>query len=765
MEEELIKEQKVLAEKAEELYKEGKRLLAEKDFDKAYDCFRKSYKMYPRNYTVCFKLFVQSIRDMKYDEAFEYFETLFATSNPYSKMDNNFYLYLLNVITEVPDRYKEYVKRLTIDDIKVSIHDSRYQDASMQNKIRISAMQGKLSYAIYLLNQLSNRGDVYSTQLLITKTLLRQAIDVERKNKDTLMELIKNKRYKEIVEFLENKKEKQNLNANDKYILRITEQIIEIQYTNKVPEKTICMSECINEAIEAHDYDLALSICKGYDYKYNINDEDNMVYLLLMDICDLTSKMTLNEEQIEIVDTKEEVSKEEMSRKEEDTSLENIIGYLVNNDLDNMFSRLSVYLSSINKEKYEFLITSLIKISLIEKDMAFTKPILSLIDISKDTYNFDITKYIQQFYITLAQNKLDEAKIYLSIIERLHDLVDTKISINDLLQALKNAEGKQDDKTDMTDSSIDEVSMETELKEVMSTETIGQENTLPKRDSTIEFIERNHKLLVENHGIIILKPMNEERRRVIYNIVNKYPDMTSFSIGAEPNKQLVLRYRKISNECVDIKKLIEDSKLYYRNGNYKKCIETNLQILQTNSPSAITYSRIGMSYLKLGNIDEAITYLTVATYVSVAQGGNLDYTDFVNVLKNKISKADKKPYFKMSMSDFKDDLQENYGIKNLDQITAYIFENDLDIETVCSEFGVPIEQIDVIKLIFAKKYYSQGNYEMGDTFVKSVERSKDKTPFVLKLFNEVRTNKRFYINRVVDDTKPLKLTLKPDSNS
>ena len=29
MEEELIKEQKVLAEKAEELYKEGKRLLAE----------------------------------------------------------------------------------------------------------------------------------------------------------------------------------------------------------------------------------------------------------------------------------------------------------------------------------------------------------------------------------------------------------------------------------------------------------------------------------------------------------------------------------------------------------------------------------------------------------------------------------------------------------------------------------------------------------------------------------------------------------------
>lgn len=759
MKEELIKKQKVLAESAEELYKEGKRLLAEKDFDKAYDYFRKSYKMCPRNYTVCFKLFVQSIRDMNYDEAFNYYEKLCFTNSPYNKNDNNFYLYLLSIITEVPDKYKEYVKRLTIDDIKVSIHDSRYQDASMQNKIRISAMQGKLSYAISLLNQLSNRGDVYSTQLLITKTLLRQAADVERKNKDTLMELIKSKRYKEIVDFLENKKEKQNLNANDKYILRITEQIIEIQYTNKVPEQTICTSECINEAIEAHNYDLALSICKSYDYKYNINDEDNMVYLLLVDICDLISKMTLNEEQLEIVDTKEEVSKEEVSRKEEDTPLENIIGYLVNNDLDNMFSRLSIYLSSINKEKYEFLIVSLIKISLIEKDMAFTKPILTLIDISKDTYNFDITKYIQQFYITLAQNKLDEAKIYLSIIEISQDLVDIKISIDDLLQALKNVEVKQEDKTDMIDYRIDEVSMETEPKVVMSTETIGQENTLSKRDSTIEFIERNHKLLVENQGIIILKPMNKERRRVIHNIVNKYSDMTSFSIGTEPNKQLVLRYRKASNECVDIKKLIEDSRLYYRNGNYKKCIETNLQILQTNNPRAITYSRIGMSYLKLGNIDEAITYLTVATYISVAQGSNLDYTDLINTLKNKISKANKKPYFKMNEDSFKNDLQENYGIENLEQITACIFETNLDIETVCNEFEVPVEQIDIIKLIFAKKYYSQGNYEMGDIFVRTVEKSKNKTPFILRLLDEVRTNKRFYINRVVDTSKPLKLTL------
>ena len=53
MNEELIKKQKMIAERAEELYTEGKKLIAQKEFDKAYEYFRESYKMYPRNYTVC----------------------------------------------------------------------------------------------------------------------------------------------------------------------------------------------------------------------------------------------------------------------------------------------------------------------------------------------------------------------------------------------------------------------------------------------------------------------------------------------------------------------------------------------------------------------------------------------------------------------------------------------------------------------------------------------------------------------------------------
>ena len=751
MEEELMKEQRLRAQKSEELYIEGTRLLREKNFDKAYEAFRESYRIYPRNFNACFKLFVGSIYNMDYDEAFKYFETLYLTNNSYYQNDNNFYLFLLSIITDIPDKYREHVKNLTLDEVKVNSHDARYQNSSVQNEIRLAAMKEKFDYAIYLLRA-NSKGNALAIQSLITKMLLRQASDAKKASRAALMELISGKKYKEIIDFLESKKSKRKLAVMDIYILDIVNQVVEILDTNKVPEQDFFETYSIKEAINAHNYDLALKLAKEHSAKYNISEQNDLLCALLNDVCELVKRVSSNDKEADI--------EEEPVKKEEEPALMDIIGYFIKNDLDNVFSSLTKYLKAINKEKYEFLIVSLTKISLIEKDSAFTKPLLTLIDISKDTYKLNIMDYIQQFYITLAQNKFEEAKIYLNIITRLKDLVGTNVLVDDLLQALKNAEGKQESRISVVELLPDPVPIKVEQEETVPTEMVEQSKPLQKRDSTIEFIEREHKLLVENQGIIILKPMNSERRKLIHNIVSQYPDMVSFSIGAEPNKQMVLRYRKASNEYIDIKKLVEDSKLYYRSGNYKKCIETNLQILQTNNPSAITYSRMGMSYLKLGNIEEAITYLTVATHISTVQGGKLDYSDLVVKLKYTVDSEDDKPYFKMNEDSFKNDLQENYGIKNLDEINAYIFENNLDVETACRELGVPSEQVNIIRLIFAKKYYSQGNYSMGDIFVRTVEKSKNKTPFTLRLLDEVRRNKKFYINRVVGSLTPLKLTLK-----
>ena len=43
-----------------------------------------------------------------------------------------------------------------------------------------------------------------------------------------------------------------------------------------------------------------------------------------------------------------------------------------------------------------------------------------------------------------------------------------------------------------------------------------------------EFIEASHKLLVKNRGIIVLEPMNSEKRKLIHDMVDKYSDMVSY---------------------------------------------------------------------------------------------------------------------------------------------------------------------------------------------------------------------------------------------
>ena len=165
--------------------------------------------------------------------------------------------------------------------------------------------------------------------------------------------------------------------------------------------------------------------------------------------------------------------------------------------------------------------------------------------------------------------------------------------------------------------------------------------------------------------------------------------------------------------------------------------------------------------MKKWDKEQAIDYLTIATHVSKQENGDFDFTELIVNLKGLIAEQDKKPRFKMKIEEFGNDIENYYGIENFEEITPYISESGLDVESACQQLGMNEEQIDTIRLIYAREYYSQGNYDKGDQFLKSVEKSKNKTKFTAKLFDEIRRNKRFYINRANDNPKRLVLTLQP----
>lgn len=795
------------------LYLYGKRLIFIEDYAKAENCFLTCYELNPNHIGACFQLFLRSVDTKQYSNAFDYFETLHNIDDPYYVKDTNLFLHLLSFVTDIPNKYKKYAFRLKYEDVCIDINNKRYKNKPLRNKIRKSIMKNKFSHALELTNDLMRGDNSIHVQDLITKYLIHQVIRVEAISRNQIIEFINTKQYDQIVSILEKKEDRHNLSLCDQYTLWIAKNILIIKETNTVPKYKNLKTQNMFHAMDCNNFQLALEICKSLNSKNNIDVSKNTIYMLLKDVCELINEMSnLNNEGALETEQADQTAIEAISTSEQkETSFEvkcdsvsfaDIAKSLFKKDMDEAFDKISVYMSSINKENYEFLVVDLIKIGMLENDFTFRKTMTLLSCLSKDDFKFDASTYIQEFYIALAENKFDEARIYLDIICNANKIDENYILTDGLLQVLDNTEKSlqykkkaslvytdesglqkqeintltvipdnnyslaQDIQTG-SDTSLDFYeSKTTELCDIIceeveqpkpNTKTLIENNM----DNDEEFIESKHSLLLKNKGIVLLEPMKKDRRRRLHDLVERYPDMVSFSVGEGTKRRIVIRYKPIITEYVDYKILSGEAKDAYKARDYDGAMDKFLQLLQVgNNPPAWVYGNIGLCHMKKYCLNVAIDYLTVADYLSQKQNVKYGYTELIARLNYSTAKKDAKPIVKMDIEEFESD-ENNYGIKNVEQITKFISETGLDVESACKHFGMNDEQIDTVRLIYAKDFYSQGWYEKGEEFLKSVEQSKNKTKHTTSLYKEIQRDKKFYANRIQENPRQLSLTMKP----
>lgn len=802
----------------DDLFYYGKQLIASKEYDKATACFKKCYELNPNHLGACFQLFLRAVQSKNYEEAFTYFEHFYDSDNEYYNNDSNFYLYLLSMITEIPEQHREYAKYLKLEDIRVDFNDKRYNDPYSQTRVRISALNQKFTLASKKLNELIKQHGRLSVQDIITRTLLSQAIEVQNELKKNIANLAIEKKYKEIIAHLEKVQEQHHLSTADECILFLAREVSKLEETGIIPEKEVISTNKLFEAINGKNFELALSLSKDYIERNNIDPSDNAMFMLLKDITELiktkTNKVEANQVVTSPVKEAEPVNNINATTPQTNASpmtsnitFATVVGYLMQQDFDNSFRALRGYLNSINKSEYEFLIIDLIKISLIEQDVAFSKPMIALTYVSRENFTFDISEYIKNFYETLAQNRFTEARIYLDIISKSNILGQNCVLTDGLEQVLNTTEKmlnyKRNNETlDRVDASIKDVEHESvnfvpvqqqiieptvqypisgtpiyideeivdtpsekiiEASEVIETTKkteISKPTSVDYDDS--EFINSKLYELYEK-GIVLLKPMDSNRRKGIHNIVKDIPDVTSFSIGSDTNRQIVLRFKPFMVEYLDFSATAKEGNNAYNNGQYDDCIESYRKLLEFGEPKTWVYAKLGLAYMKKFDKDTAIDYLTIATALSKEEQTDFDFTELIASLKGLINPEDKKPRIKMTTDDFGNDTENYYGIENINEL-AELISSGINIDDACATLGLNDEQKAIATLILARESYAQENYTMGDQYLKKVERSKNKTKFVTSLFEEVRKNKRFYRNRVDKNRKPLVLTKKKNSN-
>ena len=754
----------------DDLYFYGKKLISLKKYEKATLCFEKCYEIDPKHPNANFQLFLREVNNKDYQLAFKKLDILLNNSNPHYKKDALFYLYLLNIITEIPEKYKPIISNLNYDDIKVSSLDKRFRDVFLQNKIRLSVFNQNLPLALRQINENMMKSSKITVVDILTKKLIVAANEIRIENNKILLDLIKNKKYEEIVNLLKGKEQKHfALNEYEYNILNLTKLLLELINGNKI-SKTDFKATTIYDAIKIGNYELALKLCIQKSDKYLLNKDEYGIYLLLVDLNNLIEKVS----GVKANETKQELKTKDKTQNHKLTVTEELIDYalkeLLNNNLDSAFRAIYSYLSIFDKNEYEFLVINLIKLDLIQKDYTFSRTINILKDLSSADYYFDENEYIKCLYECIKENKQKEADIYLDIVSKRNEQLKylefetkdekykyyRKLAISRISVATKTLGINYSKFLDTIKKSSYPLNrfelgnlVVTNSDEFIKLTTGETFKTIERQaDSNKTFIENKVAELKEGKGFVIIGKMNDEKIGYVKKIIEKIPDVAYFIVGTGDIKTIAIKHRRTSNSCRNLKPMIKESIEAYNIGDYEKCINLQKEILALGKPKASVFAKIGLSYMRQSKIKTAIKYLSMATELGKQEKTTYDFSDLIDLLNGKSDKYAQKnaliKKIKMSEQDFIQD--ETYGITNFSEIYSLVFSG-MSISDACIQFNLTEEQINIVKLIFARIYYANEDYITGDIIINNVERSNRKTPFIIKLINELRTNKRFYKNR------------------
>ncbi len=245
-------------------------------------------------------------------------------------------------------------------------------------------------------------------------------------------------------------------------------------------------------------------------------------------------------------------------------------------------------------------------------------------------------------------------------------------------------------------------------------------------------LEKKLNFIIQNvyeNGIDIIDNFN---KKSIYNYIRKRNDISILELG----HKAILKYSPYPSVHLNFDNLLKEGKLAYNNKDYYKSIKIFRKLLEQSSPNSFIYAQLGLAYMKVFNLEVAIQYLTVANLLN--EDKKFDYSKLIESLKQSLNQE--------QAFDFKSELNEYYGLKNIEKVFEMLKKGD-SIEIISQNLEFNEEEFNLVNLIIAREYYFIGNYLMGDNYLKKVLKANNKSLNVRNILEEIKQNKKFYKNR------------------
>jgi hypothetical protein len=151
-------------------------------------------------------------------------------------------------------------------------------------------------------------------------------------------------------------------------------------------------------------------------------------------------------------------------------------------------------------------------------------------------------------------------------------------------------------------------------------------------------IDKKVEELMTQKGIIVLESMNLYEQEEVIKIISENNNIDWFVIK-DSNRliRMVLRYKEDNKNEVEYFKVLSNSTESYIAGDY----ETSIRGLKYSLSfafilTAYTFEKLGFSYLEIGDIDNAITHLTIADSLYIKEERiEKNLSDIITTLEQK----------------------------------------------------------------------------------------------------------------------------------
>ena len=269
------------------LYHYGITLLLKMQIKRADTCFYKCHKLDPEHREVCLQILLSDLKRKNYHKLVNDFIMIDKIKPTENRNNNNLYLYLLNIIVDLPKELENRIKNIDVNNISIKQDNSK-----IEHIIKYSIVTGKFPYALKLLNDLIKEKIIYVIEYEVLKELITQVTTKEKIFKTDLFFQTKRKEYDIVLSSLKQKSMKRNLKSDEICIAIAAKAIMNLIETREIPVPTVTDTNSLYEALNGNNFKLAKELNDSFLQSVDIAPEKNTLSILLLEINKLIEEIT-----------------------------------------------------------------------------------------------------------------------------------------------------------------------------------------------------------------------------------------------------------------------------------------------------------------------------------------------------------------------------------------------------------------------------------------------------------------------------------------